>query len=97
MSDQKCNYQEKVSLQEVGEAFSRAQCEHCGISTTELMARGELLEVCGDEFASDLVSGARTLAVIALCPRCHRNFHKDGHGQHNPCQIQARISRESLP
>ena len=96
MSDRECNYQAKVGLQEVSHALARAQCEHCGVTTTELMERGEILEICGEEFASDLVSGKHILSVIALCPRCHRNFHKDARGQHNPCQLKARVSRESV-
>ena len=97
MSDEECNYRAKVGLHEVSEAFARAQCEHCGVTTPELMEHGELLEVCGEEFISDLATGERTLAVIALCPECHREFHRDARGQHNPCQIEARISRESMP
>ena len=97
MSDQECMFRFSVSLREVSEALDVSQCEHCGATTTELIGRGEFLEVCGEEFASDLVIGERTLAMIALCPRCHRDFHRDFRGQHKSCQIEARISCESTP
>ena len=97
MSDWECNFRFRISLREVSEALDAAQCEHCGVTTTGLIERGEFLEVCGEEFASDLVSGERILAMIALCPKCHRDFHRDVRGQHDPCQIKARISRESMP
>ena len=95
MSETKCNYQSKVTVTEVREALGQAECHHCGIAAADLMARGELLEVCGEEIGSDLVTGTRILKAIALCPSCHRRSHLDANRQHNPCQIKARNSRES--
>ena len=96
MSDLKCNYQSKVCVRDLGEALSKACCQHCGVTASELSLRGEILEVCGEEFSSDPVSGERELTTIALCPDCHRDFHKDARGRHTPCQIKARFSRECL-
>jgi len=96
MSDTKCNYQRAVTREEFSAALSEAVCGHCGVTTRELLLKGELLEVCGEEFSSDIVSGQRVLTPIALCPACHKIHHLDGRRQHNPCQIEARRSREWL-
>ena len=96
MSGFKCNYQTKVSVGEFSEALSRASCERCGVTTAELIEKGELLEVCGEEYSSDPTNGERVLTALALCPSCHRKFHQDARGRHNPCQIKARLSREFL-
>lgn len=96
MPDMVCNYQRKVSVEEFSDALKKAACEHCGVTSTELLQQGEILEVCGEEYSSDIASGQRVLIPIALCPTCHREHHLDAHHQHNPCQIKARISRECL-
>ena len=96
MSGTDCNYKRKVTVEEVAQALSEAACQHCGVTTKELMLKGELLEVCGEEFASDIASGERALTPVALCPACHKKHHLDARRQHNPCQIKARQSREGL-
>ncbi|TMV10348.1 hypothetical protein FGK63_04625 [Ruegeria sediminis] len=96
MSSIECNYQRKVTAKEYSAALAEAQCSHCGISSKDLMRRGELLEVCGEELYSDIASGERVLIPIALCPSCHRRHHQDAQRMHNPCQIKARHSRECL-
>ena len=92
----KCNYQAKVSVKDVSAALSEAHCFFCHVSATELMSKGELLEICGEEFSTDIVNGERVLTTIALCPDCHKKFHLDANRQHNPCQIKARLNREGL-
>ena len=92
----KCNYQDKVTVHELAEALSSERCQHCGITSRELLLRDEVLEVCSDEFAVDLSTGERFLEAFALCPTCHQQHHLDGNQQHNPCQLKARRSREQL-
>lgn len=96
MSGIDCNYQRKATLKEIREALSASQCHYCGTTTLDLMLRGELLEVCGEEFCSDIATGERVLVPIALCPFCHARNHQDANNRHNPCQITARLSREGL-
>ena len=96
MAEFRCNYQAKITLDDMSSALSAARCHECGITTAELMAKGQLLEVCGEEFSSDITDGTRVLTAIALCPDCHTEFHRDCRGHHNPCQIKARLSREGL-
>lgn len=96
MSKTGCNYLFRVTPEELSVALSDACCRHCGITAASLIRRGRSLEVCGDEFASDPVSGEVVLTPIALCPDCHAAFHLDSRQRHNPCQIGARRSREGL-
>ena len=96
MSDIKCNYQKIVSIEEFSKALSEMICQHCGITTRELIARGQLLQVCAEEFSSDITSGERVMQTVALCPECHRQHHLDEHNCHNPCHVKARLSREGL-
>ncbi len=96
MSEMKCNYQRKVSIEELSTALAEMACHNCSVSTADLMLKGELLEVCGEEFSSDIVGGECVLSTIALCPTCHAESHLDAHHQHNPCLIKARLSREHL-
>lgn len=96
MSGTVCNYQRKASVGEMTAALEQSQCNHCGISAKELMEQGKILEVCGEEFLSDIATGERVLTAIALCPTCHKLHHMDAYHQHNPCQIKARQSREGL-
>lgn len=96
MGDTDCNYQRKVTEAELSAALSEARCSDCGKTVAELLRGGELLEVCGEEFGSDIVSRERVLNPIALCPSCHRKHHLDARGRHNPCQIKARLSWEVL-
>lgn len=49
-----CNYQKVVTERERHEALSLKQCECCGVTSVELAARGESLEVCGDEYMARL-------------------------------------------
>ena len=91
-----CNYQFKLTVEDLSTALAQAVCHNCGVTTAELTSRGELLEVCGEDFASDLESGERVLVPVALCPACHKAHHLDANRQHNPCQIKARYSREGL-
>gem|GEM_PF-3765659 len=95
MSGKECNYQSKVTTVELLIGMSDAACKHCGASAEELIVKGELLEICGEEYLSDIVTGERLLVTIALCPKCHQKNHLNAHGRHNPCQIKARFSRES--
>ena len=90
-----CNYQKVVTERERREALSLKQCECCGVTSAELAARGESLEVCGEEFMARLGGGGRVLTPVALCPTCHDANHRDAHNDHNHCQIKARQSRES--
>ncbi|WP_298563992.1 hypothetical protein [uncultured Aliiroseovarius sp.] len=90
-----CNYQKVVTERERHEALSLKQCECCGVTSVELAARGESLEVCGDEYMARLGGGGRVLTPVALCPTCHEANHRDAHNHHNHCQIKARQSRES--
>lgn len=96
MSAVKCNYQSKVTAEELSSALSETQCHQCGVSVVELMLGGQLLEVCGEEFGSDIETGERVVTPIALCPSCHRKYHLDAGDQHNPCQIAARLSWERM-
>ncbi|MBT8409068.1 MAG: hypothetical protein KJN93_05540, partial [Alphaproteobacteria bacterium] len=73
-----------------------AQCQRCGVTASQLMLKGEILEICAEEFASDIESGERILVPLGLCPTCHKKHHLDARGHHNPCQIKARRSREGL-
>ncbi len=96
MSRTECNYQKKVTVEELSTALGDARCHRCGITTPELAKKGDLLEVCGEEFSYDSATGERVLTPIALCPDCHRKNHLDSKRQHNPCQIKARADREGL-
>ncbi len=96
MSETHCNFQKIVTPQEFAAALKGATCEHCGVTSAQLLKEGEILEVCAEEFSSDIVTGDRVLIPIALCPACHRKHHLDAHHHHNPCQIRARLSREGL-
>ncbi len=96
MADTACNYQRIVSVEEIRCALEEAQCQQCGITTNELISRGELLEICGEELCSDISTGKKTFITIALCPSCHARAHQDAENKHNPCQIKARWSREGL-
>ena len=91
-----CNYQRRMDPAEAASALAEACCYRCGVSARALMNRGDILEVCGEEFSRDLVSWEAVLVPIALCPDCHRTNHLDGRNRHNPCQIKARLSRESF-
>ncbi len=91
-----CRFQDKVTTSDAAEALHMAQCHHCGVTTRELMAMGELLEVCGEVYATDLATGERVLSTIPLCPDCHRKFHLDAKRRHNPCQVSAGNSRDGL-
>jgi hypothetical protein len=91
-----CNYQRVVTPEEFASALAEGRCEHCSISARELVAQGQILEVCGEEFCGDLVTGTAVVVPVPLCPECHRKNHLDGRSQHNPCQIKARRSREML-
>ena len=91
-----CNYQRKVTSEELLSALAVATCHHCEISAKDLLLTGDILEVCAEEFASDIANGQRVLVPIALCPSCHQKHHLDACGNHNPCQIKARFSREML-
>ncbi len=92
----KCNYQEKVTVKDLSAALAEGHCFFCFVTAAELMRNGEMLEVCGEEFSTDIVNGERVLTTIALCPECHKKFHLDANRNHNPCQIKARLSREAL-
>lgn len=96
MSEVKCNYQVKAARVDLNHALSEVLCAGCGASVSELRARGEKLEACGEEFCSDIVTGDRVLRPIALCPACHRENHLDARQRHHPCQVSARLSREHL-
>jgi len=91
-----CNYQKQVVIDSASAALSEGVCEHCGVRSSELAEKGEILEVCGEEFATVMESGERILTPIALCPSCHKDHHRDARGKHNPCQIKARLSCEGL-
>ncbi len=91
-----CNYQRKMDVSEAASALATATCHQCGVSAKALMDRGEILEVCAEEFCDDLVTGEAVVVPIALCPECHRMNHLDRRGQHNPCQLSARRSRETF-
>ncbi|MCU9847425.1 hypothetical protein OEZ60_05350 [Defluviimonas sp. WL0024] len=95
MAGTECNYQRKMTARELTTALSEAECRHCRVSAAALLENGEHLEICAEEFASDIMSGERVLTPIALCPACHRLNHLDAHHRHNPCQIKARHSREN--
>ena len=92
----KCNFQRKATSGEFSSALAEATCQRCGDSAKDLVLKGEILEVCAEEFADDIASGQRVLNPIALCPSCHEKYHLDARGNHNPCQIKARLSREWL-
>ena len=96
MSKVECNYQRKVTIEELSLALGEAKCHQCGVTTNELMKSGEVLEVCGEEFSSDPVTGDRVMTAVALCPSCHRRHHQDARGKLLPCQVRARRSREGL-
>lgn len=90
-----CNYQKVVTEHERRRALSFKQCENCGVTAAELAARGESMEVCGDEYMAGLGDRGRVLTPVALCPTCHEANHRDAHDHHCHCQIKARRSRES--
>ena len=96
MSSITCNYQQIVTVAERLNALADAACQHCGISSKDLLSHCEALEVCADEFSSDIASGHREFVPIALCPSCHKKHHLDARNNHNPCQVTARDSRERL-
>jgi hypothetical protein len=91
-----CRYQLKVTADEFAKALSEARCQNCSISALELLKRAQALEVCGEEFGYDIVTGEKILVAVALCPDCHGENHLDSHKHHNPCQVAARLSREYL-
>jgi hypothetical protein len=91
-----CNYKDKVSVQEPAEGLSSERCRHVGITSRELLLHHEVLEVCADEFAADLTTGARLLEAFALCPTCRQLHNLDAQNQHNPCKLKARRSRETF-
>lgn len=91
-----CNYQRLVVVEGASAALAEGVCQHCGVRSNELAEKGEILEICAEEFATVMESGERILTPIALCPSCHAEHHKDARGHHNPCQIKARLSREGL-
>ena len=96
VSGLECRYQDKVTSKEAAEALTVAHCHHCGVTTRDLMQRGELLEVCGEMFGVDMATHERIITPISLCPECHRKHHLDANRQHQPCQVQAGFSREGL-
>ncbi|MDW4550942.1 hypothetical protein R5H32_16395 [Defluviimonas sp. D31] len=96
MSGMNCNYQRRVTARELTAALSETECHHCRVSARVLLERGAHLEVCAEEFGSDIESGERLLVPIALCPSCHRKNHLDAQNRHNPCQFKARESRERM-
>ena len=96
VSGLECRYQETVTSNEAAKALEAALCHECGVSTRDLMADGQLLEVCGEEFATDIETGERIMVAIPLCPDCHRKNHLDARLKHHPCQVQARNSREGV-
>ncbi len=83
-----------MTSKEISEVLAEEVCHQCGITAWELAQNGELLEVCGEEFASDIESGTRFLVPVALCPTCHKDHHLDANRQHNPCHVKARLSRD---
>jgi hypothetical protein len=91
-----CNAQRRLTATEVASTLVEAICHRCGVTAKALMDRGEMLEVCGEEFCDDLISGETVVVPIALCPDCHRINHLDARGQHISCQIKARQSRETF-
>lgn len=94
MCDEFCKYQKKIPTSEYAEALSEGRCEHCGVQSANLIQRGEMLQVCVEEFSCEPTSGERHLIAIPLCPSCHEKHHQDARGRHNPCPIKARQSRE---
>jgi len=91
-----CRYQLKVTAKEYAGALAEARCQRCNITAGELLVRAQTLEVCGEEFGYDIVTGEKILVAVALCPECHRENHLDSQEHHNPCQVAARLSREHL-
>ena len=95
MANVTCNYGAKASQQDIASALAEGVCAHCGMSQAELETLGASLDVCAEEFGSDLVTGERILTPIALCGPCHHAHHIDANGRHNPCQVTASYSREA--
>lgn len=94
MSDRRCNFQKTVERSELKSALSDGFCDHCEVTSSELFQRGEVLEICGQEYCFDYETGVSTETVITLCPSCHEANHLDAQQRHNPCHISARRSRE---
>jgi hypothetical protein len=92
-----CNFQDRkaTSLDRLS-AVAADNCAHCGISLARLGSHGAAFEVCADEYLLDESADARAYEVLALCPTCHAEHHRDVVGRHNPCPFKARRSRESL-
>jgi len=96
MKNPMCMCQLKMDPAEAVAALAEACCYRCGVSANRLMNRGEILEVCSEEYCDDLSTGEVIAVPIALCPECHRINHLDVRGHHRPCHIKARQSYETL-
>jgi NMD protein affecting ribosome stability and mRNA decay len=94
MSKSKCNFQKTVDLPDLKAALANGFCDHCGATVSELIQRGEILELCGQEHCFDYETGESIEIAIALCPTCHQANHLDAQRQHNPCHVSARRSRD---
>ena len=94
--EMECNFQKRASEEEIHFVYTEIGCRHCGLEVSELAKQGRHLELCGEEYGTDLVTGEKVLTPIGLCNECHRLHHQDAKRQHNPCQIKARLSREGL-
>ncbi len=94
MSSIKCNFQKFVRPIDKLRAVVQGTCDHCEATTASLAREGKTLEVCGAEYMTDPITAEREFELLTLCPDCHRAQHLDADGNHNPCQVKARNSRE---
>ena len=77
MSKVKCDLLGRLTQEELDSAIDFVECFHCGVTAMELMRVGAALDVCGDEFCSDICSGERVFTAIALCRSCHCKNHQE--------------------
>ncbi|MEM0945843.1 MAG: hypothetical protein AAGK37_00440 [Pseudomonadota bacterium] len=94
MPPTECRFQKNLKPEDAAAALEADRCHNCSITLGELLKDGKFLEICGEEYISDLTTGQDYSVAIALCPDCHRQAHLDAGGNHSPCHVNARRSRE---
>ena len=87
-----CSFELIASQSEKEAVLNCSHCDTCNTPMSELILKGQTLEICSAEHYSDPVSGERCVTAIALCQECHRENHLDAKLNHQPCQFTAQRS-----